>query len=365
MTQWDEVRAEFPALRTCAYLNTATYGQTPRKAVDAIVAHLRRRDELACADFLSWYDDADAIRDLCAKLVHCEAGDIAFIHNAALGLATLLNGLDWREGDEVLALEHEFPNQAYQGPLLQRYGVTFRAVAPEDLLAACGERTRVVLASALNYGTGYRVPLEDWGPELRRRGILFYVDATQGLGALQNDMAAIRPAVFAVDCYKWMLTPNGGGFMYVDPEVRPAIAPTVVGWRSDRNWRQVNNLNHGDPVYSDEAERYEGGKIVFPSLYAMGEVVRMMLQIGPTAIEARVLSLADQTREILSAKGADVNRDRSPIVTAKFADREAGALAMELKSKGVMASARHGRLRVSTHFYNNEADLAALDAAIA
>jgi selenocysteine lyase/cysteine desulfurase len=222
----------------------------------------------------------------------------------------------------------------------------------------------VVIVSALNYGTGFRAPLETLGPLLKSRGILLYVDGTQGCGALQYDMGAIQPAAFAVDAYKWMLTPNGAGFLYVDPQLRPHIAPSVAGWRSDRNWRQVNNLNHGDPVFSEDAERYEGGQLVFPSLYAMGAVLDLMLEIGPAAIEARALELADRIRALLLAGGAlNVNEDRSPIVTAAFAE-DAGELALKLKDRGVIVSARHGRLRVSPHFYNNEEDLESLSSAL-
>lgn len=364
MSLWEEIRAEFPALKGRTFLNTATYGQTPRRAVDAMHKHLARRDELACTDFLSWFDDMDQIRGLCGRLIHCEASDIAFIHNASFGLSTFLNGLTWNAGDEVLTIENEFPNNLYQRPVLARAGVRFRVVPFADLQASLNERTRVVILSSLNYGTGFRAPVETLGPALKSRGILLYVDATQGCGALQYDMRVIQPAAFAVDAYKWMLTPNGGGFLYLDPNLRPCIAPMMAGWRSDRNWRQVNNLNHGDPEFSDEAERYEGGQLVFPSLYAMGAVLELMLGIGPAMIEARALELADRVRAVLLAGGAlNVNEDRSPIVTAAFAG-DAGALAVKLKDRGVVVSARHGRLRVSPHFYNNEEDLENLASAL-
>ena len=47
---WAEVRAEFPSLAEWTFLNTATFGQLPRRAVEAVAAHFARRDRLACAD---------------------------------------------------------------------------------------------------------------------------------------------------------------------------------------------------------------------------------------------------------------------------------------------------------------------------
>jgi selenocysteine lyase/cysteine desulfurase len=52
----------------------------------------------------------------------------------------------------------------------------------------------------------------------------------------------------------------------------------------------------------------------------------------------------------------------SPIVAARFEGRDASALARELYTRGVLISARHGHLRISTHFYNTEEDVERLAA---
>src|SRR5437899_2198457 len=122
MPDWKALRAEFPALANWTYLNTATYGQMPRSAAGAICRHLARRDELACDDYLAWFDDMDSIRESCARLVHCEALDIAFVISASTGLAALVLGLPWQSGDEVLTLDDEFPNQLYVSAMLARFG---------------------------------------------------------------------------------------------------------------------------------------------------------------------------------------------------------------------------------------------------
>ena len=128
MPDWKALRAEFPALANWTYLNTATYGQMPRSAADAMCRHLARRNELACDDYLSWFDDMDSIRESCARLVHCEAPDIAFVISASTGLAALVLGLPWQSGDEVLTLDDEFPNQLYVSAMLARFGARLRTV---------------------------------------------------------------------------------------------------------------------------------------------------------------------------------------------------------------------------------------------
>ncbi|HLK69836.1 MAG TPA: aminotransferase class V-fold PLP-dependent enzyme [Bryobacteraceae bacterium] len=361
---WKALRAEFPALANCTYLNTAAFGQMPRCAADAMSRHLARRDELACSDYITWFDDMDAIRESCARLIHCEASDIAFVTNAAAGLAALVLGLPWRPGDEVLTLEDEFPNQLYVSAVLARSGARLRAVPWSEFYAAVNERTRLAVLSSVNYATGFRPPLEEISQFLRERGALLYVDGSQSVGALQFDIQTVRPSVLCVDAYKWMLSANGAGFLYVDPELRQQLPATVVGWRSDRGWRSVDSLNHGEPVFAHTAEKYEGGMLPFPSLYGMGAVIDLMLQAGPAAIEARVLELAAKTRAMLCGLGAEVNTDESQIVTAILPDRDAGELERSLRERRILVSARHGRLRVSPHFYNDEADLEELRQAL-
>ena len=365
MHNWKALRAEFPALTNWTYLNTATYGQMPRSAADAMNRHLARRDELACGDYLAWFDDMDAIRESCARLVHCEAADIAFVINASTGLAALLMGLPWQPGDDVLTLDDEFPNQLYVSATLARFGARLQTVAWPGFYQAVNERTRLVVLSTVNYATGFRPPLEEISRFLRERGVLLYVDGSQSVGALQFDIGLVRPSVLCVDAYKWMLSANGAGFLYVDPDLRQRLAASVVGWRSDRDWRSVNSLNHGEPVFAQAAEKYEGGMLSFPSIYGMGVVIDLMLQVGPAAIEARVLDLAGKARAMLCGLGAEVNADQSQIVTAILPGRDSGELARTLRERQILVSARHGRLRVSPHFYNDETDLEILRQALA
>src|SRR5260370_29150538 len=93
---WAEVRSEFPALAAWTFLNTATFGQLPKRSVEAVASHFARRDRLACSDFMEWFDDADRIRESIGQLIQCAASDIAFLPNASTALASPLGGLGWQ-----------------------------------------------------------------------------------------------------------------------------------------------------------------------------------------------------------------------------------------------------------------------------
>lgn len=361
---WNDIRAQFPALARWTYLNTATFGQVPRCAQDAVRRHFEHRDELACSDFLAWYDDMDRIRGKAARLIHAQPEDIAFISSASAGLALVLGGMDWRAGDRIVTLEHEFPNNLYAPAFLQRHGIEPVACSWERFYESIDDRTRLVVLSSANYNTGFVPPLEEISAFLRRREIFLFVDGTQSVGGLVFNVCRIRPGALSVHGYKWLNSPNGAGFLYVSPEMKTAVIPSVIGWRSHSDWRNVDNLHHGAPELPTGAERYEGGSVNFALLYAMEASIDMMLEIGPDVIEQRVLQLAARTREMLRELGATVNCDASPIVAARFEGVDVSQLARDLKGRRILVAARRGHLRVSPHFYNNEADLEQLGAAL-
>jgi len=359
---WDAIRGEFPALKHCTYLNSATYGQVPLRSQAAVQRHFDRRNQLACTDFLSWFDDADRIRALLAQFIHCAPDDIAFMPTACSVLSLFLGGIDWRPGDRILTLENEFPNQYYYANWLRPRGAELIEMPEIDHVPEC---TRAIVLSSVNYTNGYRPDLANISRLAHAAGALLYVDGTQSLGALRFDVHAIEPDIFAVDGYKWLLCPNGVTFFYISPELRRTLPPSVIGWRSDRGWRGVDDLHHGAPHLSESAERYEGGMLNFPALYALEESVRMMLEIGPENIERRVLSLAARTADILRAKGARIVHEDSNIVAAHWPGRDVSALARDLEQRRIVVAARRGNLRVSPHFYNNDSDLEALAGALA
>jgi selenocysteine lyase/cysteine desulfurase len=360
--EWGVVREQFPAVQSWTFLNTATFGQLPRVAVEATMRHYAHRDDLACWDFLDWYDDADQTRKRIAELIHCLPEDVAFISNAASALGLLLGGIDWRPGDRVVTLQEEFPNNLYNPALVAGRGVESVEASWEDFWEAVTPRTRLVAFSTVNYSTGFRPPLVEIASRLRDCGVLLYLDGTQSVGALKFDAESIQPTMLAVHGYKWLFSPNGAGFMYVHPDVREWLRPNVIGWRSHREWRRVDNLHHGAPEFNSSAEKYEGGSINFALLYAMDASLQLILKIGPDEIERRVLELAEKARRVLRDLGGVLVSEgspyyESPIVAACFAGADASALARGLKERRVLVSARHGKLRVSVHLYNNEDDL--------
>jgi selenocysteine lyase/cysteine desulfurase len=353
---WVNIRREFPALERWTYLNSATYGQVSRRAVAAMARHSERRDEFACTDFLDWYTDADRMRASIARLIHAEPADIAFVPNAAAALSIVLAGMAPAPGDNIVTLDDEFPNYLYQDAARKVPWVRF--------YESVDERTRLVAFSEVNYATGFRPPLAEISRFASAKGVPLFLDGSQSVGALTFDVRKTPVDVLAVHGYKWLMSPTGAGFMYVSPDFRKKLPPNIIGWRSHHDWRNVDRLHDGTPEFKDAAEKYEGGGLPFHLLYAMEASVDWMLEIGPELIERRVLELADSARSMLRALGGSVDDTGSQVVIAGFKGMDASGTARALREQKVVIAARHGRLRISPHFYNNEEDMKRLESAL-
>ena len=353
---WQKIKSEFPALENRAYLNTATFGQLPRRGTVAVAKHWQRRDELACTDFLSWYDDADRLRGSIAKLVGAASDDIAFVDSAAGALSMVLAGLDLQPDENIVTLQDEFPNYLYLPQM--------REVPWDRLYKSIDSKTRLVAISEVNYATGFRPPLDELSKFTRERGVILFVDGTQSLGALTVNLQKLDIDIYAAHGYKWLISPPGAAFMVVSELLRSTLRSIKVGWRSHKTWRNVDNLHHGVPEFTASAEKYEGGGLPFALLYALEQSVEMMLEIGPDLIEQRVFQLTESVKDRLRELGAEISDTGSQIVAAKFPGVDPSHLAVKLKKRNVNVAARHGFLRISPHFYNDNNDLEQLCAAI-
>src|SRR4029077_16626847 len=135
------------------------------------------------------------IKQRIGQMIGGERNEIAFIKNTTEGLGIVAHGLDWRDGDNVLVADIEYPSNVYCWMNLRRRGVELRwvknragRISVEDLVALVDSRTRVISLSAVQFSNGFRQDLARTGEMCRRAGVLLNLDAIQWIGALHMDL---------------------------------------------------------------------------------------------------------------------------------------------------------------------------------
>ncbi|WP_170182333.1 aminotransferase class V-fold PLP-dependent enzyme [Blastococcus colisei] len=117
------MRTLYPGTAGVTYLDSAAVGLISTRVRDAMTAVLSEHQQLGIAAAPSWREHAGHVRASVARLVGGQAGRIAFTQNTSTGLATVTNGLDWRDGDNVVVPAGEFPSNFYPWLQLRRRGV--------------------------------------------------------------------------------------------------------------------------------------------------------------------------------------------------------------------------------------------------
>ena len=365
-----EIRSLFPVTETYIYCNHAAVSPLSTRVRDAMTGLVDDVTRHGSVHFFDWVDTYEKARQSAARLVNATARELAFMRNTSEALSTVANGLDWREGDNVIASAVDFPANIYPWMRLERErGITLK-LAPErdgridadELLSLVDDRTRIVSLSWVQFSSGFRADLPTIGRFCRERGVIFMIDAIQGLGGLHLDVERDYVDAFAADAHKYLLGPEGIALLYVSDRILERVKPTTVGWMSVENWQ--DHLSY-DLTYRDGALRYECGSLNTAGVYGLGAAIDLFLEVGAAVVEDYLLSLSDALAAGLEAKGYRVFGSRrrgetSGIVTCSHDRHTPKELYHRLSAQRIVTAPRAGRLRISPHFYNTRDELKAL-----
>src|SRR5262245_40422061 len=104
-----DLRAEFPIRERYAFFNHAGVGPIPASTQAAISEFARDAAEEGPVNYSAWLHAMGLARQASGELLNCEPEDICFIKNTNHGLIIAANSINWKAGDNVVTLEHEFP----------------------------------------------------------------------------------------------------------------------------------------------------------------------------------------------------------------------------------------------------------------
>ncbi|MEP7104490.1 MAG: aminotransferase class V-fold PLP-dependent enzyme [Chloroflexota bacterium] len=362
-----EARDLFPITAQYIFMNHA--GVSPmsergRAAVEAVAGRLTAKPLITPLSM----EQAEALRASLARLFNCSADGIAITRSTAHGISLLAGGLDWRPGDNVVGAKGEYPANVYPWLALQRQGVEFRTAAndggrvtPESVLALVDARTRVVALSHVEFWNGYRVDIETIGAECRKRGVILAVDAIQSAGALKLDLSRLPIDYAAAGSYKWLLGPEGIGFAWCHPDLLPRLQPVLVGTASVKDRMNYFGYPTDRVDFQDTARKLEEANPSLLDMAAFGASVDLFLEVGPDAVEERVLGLALRLAEGLDRQGFEVigpwpreDRERSGIVSFKKPGAPPQEILRDLQASHIVGRIHADFVRLSPHFYNTE-----------
>lgn len=364
-------RASFDIPRHICYLNAASYSPLPLRTLEAGRAAVGRKGNPWTIEASFANAQHERARTAAARLIQAQPADIALIPSVSYGVATAAKLLNPGRGTRVLVLENDHSSPVLEWHLraeAQGFAVeTIRQPTNADWTSAILESIErtgappVSLASisSVHWSDGGLIDVEKVGAALRQQGGAFLVDATQGAGVLAMDVARLDPDFVIFPTYKWLLGPYGRTFLYVAKRHQGGI-PLEQTSAGRRNVRAENAVYFGDLDYVSDSRRFDmGERDHFISMEMASIGMEMLADWGAPAIAQRLAMLTERIAAGVRGIGVSMPEThlRAPhILSLAFEGGMPAGLVEGLASDGIYVAPRLGRMRVSPHVYNDEAD---------
>jgi len=380
----------YPDLQSKAYLAyaaTAPVSRLVKAAVNRVLNGFAERGNVA---FFEWAEQRERLRGDLARLLGARAQDVALISGTTRGISDLALCIPWRSGDRIVLFDREFPaNVTPWQRAAEHFGLELAMVPMvhavhdegsflEPLEKLLERGARLVAVSAVQFQTGLRMPLETIARLCERYGAELCVDAIQACGVVPLDVERLGLDYLVGGGHKWLLGPDGVGYLYAKPDRARALVPHTAGWLSHENAVSFLSAGPGELRYDRPLRRdvqvLEGSSWSTLGFAALGAAIEPILALSPQAILQHAGRYLDALEPAIVARGFQSQRAREPerrsaILSFQPPDGiSAGDLVVQLRERGVYASMPDGLLRLAPHFPNNlsetETVLAALDEAL-
>jgi len=347
----------------CAYMSPQL--RPAREAGEKAVSRKSRPWEITPDLF---FEDAEEIRALFARLVGGDTEGVAIVPSVSYGISVAAANVPVREGEKLIILEDQFPSNVYAWrELADRSGARLVTLPrPEDLdwgralIEEIDADTAVVAVPNCHWTDGSLVDLASVGESAHEAGAALVVDAIQSLGAYPFDVSQVRPDFLIATSYKWLLGPYGVGFMYVGEEYREG-KPIEHNWINRRGSQDFSGLVDYQDAFQPGARRYDvGERSNFALLPMAAEALRQLLDWGVENVSETIGTLTDLIEEKAGELGiVTIPKERRArhMIGLMLGPDAPDDLARRLTTHNVFVSVRGESVRVSPHLYNTEEDV--------
>jgi isopenicillin-N epimerase len=385
------LRSDFLLEPGTVFLNHGSFGACPRPV---LAAQRRWQDEMERnpVQFLARRSGAllaDA-RQALATWLGAPAQDLAFVPNATHGVNIVAQSLRIAPGDEVLTTDHEYGAcVATWQRVCERVGARLRTVRvplpfePADfvaaLMAAVTPRTRLIFASHITSTTALVFPVAALVAAARARGVPVLVDGAHAPGQVPLALDALGADFTTGNLHKWLCAPKGAAFLHVRREHHARILPPVHSWGDldeAAHLPQMQAITGSDTL--QRRLQWQGTRDLSAFLAVPDAIAYQQAHDWP-AQQARCRALLEASAARIAARNG-----MAPIAAGADAAPQMRAIPVRAPARPEVAErlrailferhrievpvTLHGTrsfVRVSVQAYNEEADLAALEAALA
>jgi len=180
-------------------------------------------------------------RTALGSYVNTHHNNVVFVSNATVASNIVSHSINLKEGDEVLATDHEYGavdrTWRFWG---KEHGFSYKQCAIpfgtsnkdmiELLWKAVTNKTKVIAVSHMTSPTATIFPIKEICKRAAERGIITVIDGAHAPGHIPIDLTETSPDFYFGNLHKWLCAPKGSAFLYVNPKLQSLVKPLIVSW---------------------------------------------------------------------------------------------------------------------------------------
>lgn len=392
MTEWDDVRQDFPILQQrvngerLAYLDNAATTQRPTRVLNDLIrfyqhdnANVHRGVHTLAVRATNQYEDA---RRVVQQFINAaDAREIIFTRGATEGLnlvAATYGRQHVHEGDEIVVsiAEHHSNLVPWQqlaiatGASLKYIGLT--ATGELDLASAekqITDRTKIVAVAHASNVLGTITPLQQLVALAHQHGAVIVADGAQAVPHFPVDVQQLGVDFYAFSGHK-MLSGMGIGVLYGRYDLLAAMPPYQFGGE------MISSVRQQSTTFAEPPFKFEAGTPNVAGAISLASAIRYLQGLGMAEVERHERELvANVLPRLLAEDHVTVYGPHDPakhtgVIAFNITGLHPHDVATALDMEGVAIRAGHhcaqplmdylgvtATARASFYLYNNQQDV--------
>ncbi len=303
---WQVIQQGYTVNSNLINLNNGGVSPSPRVVQEAV----ERYNSLAnqAPSYYMWRIldmGREPLRNKLALLAGCSSEEIAINRNATEALNTVIFGLNFSKGDEIIGTKQDYPNminawkqrELRDGIVYKQLNFSFPIEDDEKIVRAYENaitaNTKLLHVTHIINWVGQIMPVQKICAMAKRKGIEVIVDGAHSFGLLDFKVPDLGCDYFGTSLHKFLSAPIGTGMLWIKKEKIAKVWPLVCN----------------DKPNSTDISKFETlGTRSFPIEQGIGEAIAFHTAIGSKRKEERIRYLKNYwANKVKDVPGVRIN----------------------------------------------------------
>ncbi len=242
------LKEQFILSKHITHLNHGSFGACPKPIFDNYQFwQLKLEQEPVNFYVNEGMQHLEKSRNVLASYVNCKPQNIVFTTNPSYAINIIAKSFDLKEGDEILSCNLEY------GALIKTWDyyckkakakfVTSEITLPisgkekiiDQFFENVSSKTRAIFISQITSSSALILPVKEICERAKELDLITIIDGAHVPGHIHLDLSELKADIYTGACHKWMLTPKGCSFLYINDEFKNHFDPLIVSWGYDLN----------------------------------------------------------------------------------------------------------------------------------